>query len=375
MKFSTRSKTSVLVLSLTLALTACQDAEIAQQAVAQQAAGQKPSDSVRPAPAAASSALNAQATKQWVWFRGVNLAGADFGSTVLPGILGVHYTYPNKQEVDYFAGKGMNIIRFPVLWERLQRSLYGSLDAAEIQRVDLFVKQVTDRGLQVILDPHNYARYRGQLIGSQAVPHAAFANFWWRLADRYKGNPKVIFGLMNEPHDMPMQQWVDAANNAVAAIRAARAANLILVPGNRWSGAWTWNQADSFGESNAQALLKIKDPYNWMWFEAHQYIDRYGSGTEDACVSGTIGSERLKPFTDWLRANGKKGFLGEFASGDNAQCDRALNDMVAYMENNGDVLRGWTYWAAGPWWQPGTSLEPNNGKDARQMPILRRYLP
>jgi endoglucanase len=49
--------------------------------------------------------------------------------------------------------------------------------------------------------------------------------------------------------------------------------------------------------------------------------------------------------------------------------------MVAYLENNGDVWRGWTYWAAGPWWGDSNSLEPQNGRDKPQMDILERYLP
>ena len=269
----------------------------------------------------------------------------------------------------------MNIVRFPVLWERIQPQLNGELNAAEIGRIDEFIRQATAGGTQVILDPHNYARYRDELIGSGAVPNAAFADLWRRLSLRYKGNPRVILGLMNEPHDMPTVQWVSAANAAIAAIRAAGAGNLILVPGNRYTGAWTWNKADSFGESNAQAMLKIKDPNNWTWFEAHQYMDLNGEGGKQDCVSATIGSERLRPFTDWLRANGKKGFLGEFDSGLNAQCDRALNDMVKHMEDNADVWRGWTYWAAGPFWGDTVTLEPRNGQDARQIAILQPYLP
>jgi endoglucanase len=47
---------------------------------------------------------------------------------------------------------------------------------------------------------------------------------------------------------------------------------------------------------------------------------------------------------------------------------------VRYVESNTDVWRGWTYWAAGPWWPDGTSLEPKNNQDARQMPILQKFL-
>ncbi len=34
----------------------------------------------------------------------------------------------------------------------------------------------------MILDLHNYARYRGQLIGSPQVSYASYADVWKRLA-------------------------------------------------------------------------------------------------------------------------------------------------------------------------------------------------
>ncbi len=35
-------------------------------------------------------------------YTGVNLAGAEFGQTSLPGVYNTHYTYPTQAEVDYF---------------------------------------------------------------------------------------------------------------------------------------------------------------------------------------------------------------------------------------------------------------------------------
>src|SRR5262249_15858077 len=59
---------------------------------------------------------------------GVNLSGAEFGSRV-PGTFRVDYTYPTHAEVDYYAGKGLGVIRLPFLWERIQRSEFGALAA------------------------------------------------------------------------------------------------------------------------------------------------------------------------------------------------------------------------------------------------------
>jgi aryl-phospho-beta-D-glucosidase BglC (GH1 family) len=107
-----------------------------------------------------------KATAQ-VQFTGVNLAGAEFGEGHLPGTYNQHYTYPTKAEVDYFTGKGMNIFRLPFRWERLQPSAHGSLNTTELSRINNFVNYAVSKKAYVILDPHNYARYYGDIIGSR----------------------------------------------------------------------------------------------------------------------------------------------------------------------------------------------------------------
>jgi len=89
----------------------------------------------------------------------VNLAGAEFGQATLPGVHGQHYLYPNQAEVDYFRRKGMNCVRLCFRWERLQRSVGAALDPVEFGRFDAFVERTTAKGVHVILDPHNFARY------------------------------------------------------------------------------------------------------------------------------------------------------------------------------------------------------------------------
>jgi endoglucanase len=173
---------------------------------------------------------------------------------------------------------------------------------------------------------------------------------------------------------MPTEQWASAANAAITAIRGASANNLILVPGNAWTGAHSWSQS-WYGTPNATAMLAITDPGNNYAFEVHQYLDSDSSGTSEACVSGTIGSQRLQGFTNWLKQHGKRGFLGEFGAGTSATCQSALDDMLAHLDANPDVWLGWTYWAAGPWWgNYFMSLEPRSGADAPQMAPLVRHL-
>ncbi len=305
--------------------------------------------------------------------RGTTLSGAEFGDSRLPGTYGTDYTYPTTAEVDYFVGKGMTALRVPFRWERLQQSAKAALDASELARLDAFVTYATSRGASVILDPHNYARYFGRVIGSD-VGDDVLADFWSKVAAHYARNSRVVFALMNEPHDLPTEQWARAAQAAIDAIRATGAANLILVPGVEWTGAHSWTES-WYGTPNAQALLAIRDAKDNFAFEVHQYLDSDFSGTHADCTSKTIGSQSMRAFTDWLKKNGRRGFLGEFGGGANATCFAAVEDQLAFIEANASVYLGWSWWAAGPWWgNYFLSIEPGSGGAQQMMPILERHL-
>jgi len=322
-------------------------------------------------------------------FTGVNIAGAEFGEGSLPGTHGTHYRYPMPEEVTYFMGKGMNTFRLPFRWERLQRAALDPLHGAgpgptgELDRIDAFVNQVTGLGGYVILEPHNFARYFPSGSGNfqestngrlgNDVPDAWFADFWGKVADHYKNNQRVIFNLMNEPTAIDTDDWVSAANAAIAAIRTTGAKNLIQVPGNRWTGAWTWTNSGGFvngiamGRSNADALLDIVDPLDNFVIEVHQYMDFNGSGQNESINNNDpmTGVIRVTAFTNWLRANGLKGYLGEFAvpnslvgNGPSQIGDETIRNLLDYLEANDDVWTGWAWWAAGPWWSGGPGQPP-----------------
>jgi endoglucanase len=328
-----------------------------------------------------------------ILYTGVNLSGAEFGAGNLPGTFGTDYTYPTNAEVDYYVAKGMNTFRLPIRWERLQPTANAPLNAAELNRLNAFVSYATSKGANVIIDPHNFARYyppssniessSANIVGSSAVPNSQFADFWSRLAAVYSGNSKVIFNLMNEPNAMPTEQWASAANAGIAAIRAAGANNLILVPGNGFTGAASWT-SNFYGTPNATAMLNIVDSKNNFAFDVHQYLDPDSSGTSSTITNNdpTIGAQRLTAFTQWLHANNRRGFLGEFAvagstigSGPTQIGDETLQNMLGYVRSNSDVWLGWTWWGGGPWWPSNYMflLDPAGGQDKPQMAVLQPY--
>jgi len=305
--------------------------------------------------------------------RGVNLAGAEFGEE--DGIYGTAYTYPTDETIAYFAAKGFNSVRLPFSWSRLQTSLDADFDPAEFDRLNDTVVRLRAAGLTVVLDPHNYARYRGELIGSPAVPYEAFAKFWSELALAFGNQDGVVFGLMNEPHSMPTEQWLTGANAAIAAIREAGARNLILVPGNAWSGAHSWT-GDGYGRANGTVMLGVKDPLDHYAYEVHQYFDDDFSGTKDNCSRADDAVAAIENYSQWLRDNGKRGYLGEFGVPKEEACIQALERMVSVVERDRDVWIGWAYWAGGDWWpeEEALNIQPTAAGDRPQLRGLSRAL-
>jgi endoglucanase len=305
---------------------------------------------------------------------GVNLASAEFGSAI-PGIYDKDYTYPGPNDVGYFAKKGMTIIRLPFRWERLQPVPGGPFDSEELARLKKTVTLATAQGMTVILDPHNYARFQlaneEHIIGDGTLTPEHFADLWSQLSIEFRSELLVVFGLMNEPHDIDAELWAYAANLAIDAIRSTGATQLILVPGTNWTGAHSWTKTQ-----NALAMLDVFDPLDNFAYEAHQYLDSNYSGGSESCTV-TDASTVLEGFTNWLRANGKRGFLGEFGAGSSDACKTAVTSVLDHLETNADVWMGWTYWAGGPWWGDYfTSISPTaTGADKPQMTWLVPHLP
>src|SRR5690606_30759543 len=107
----------------------------------------------------------------------------------------------------------------------------------------------------------------------------------------------------------------------------------------------------------------------------HQYLDQDSSGSSGTCISETIGRERLTNFVHWLREHDRKGFLGEFAGGDNPTCRTAVTQLLDFMGESADVIAGWAWWAGGPWWgEYKFTLHPTAKGDRPQMAWIAPYL-
>jgi endoglucanase len=321
------------------------------------------------------------------FLRGVNLAGAEFGlssPTSVPGTAGSDYFWPADSVVDYYLARGMTVLRVPVLWERLQRTLLSDLNAPDMAELDRIITRATSAGAHVVIDLHNHMRrWVGQtrtLVGTGSVTRAALNDFWRRMAIRYRANPLVIFGLMNEPNSDMGGALSDADNVAIqngvaAAIRATRATNLILFSANRYSAMHQFTYGDTAYKA---AHLGFLDPGGHSAWDLHQFldVDYRGAAAEPWTGDDTKrASTRVRQFIDFARSHGLKVFYGEFNTGSSAASEAELRTVLDIVEAADDVFIGWCWWAGGGHWPTDTfySLDPLDGEDRAQLGWLREY--
>jgi endoglucanase len=324
-----------------------------------------------------------------------DLVGKDYSEAAKPSkpqyLFGINYAGgafrkeqgfvpPTEESLDYWKSKGVMLMRLPFNWKYLQPKLNEPLDEKYIAALKKSVSLMGDRGMQVLLDMHDYAKYDGKLIGTEDVSLEAYGDVWKRLAEVFKDNPAIWgYGLMNEPDRKA--NWPAAAQAAVTAIRTVDMKTQILVASDNFAKQWT------------NPEKQLIDPANNVRWEAHMYLDGNSSGKynttydyeinkQNSAVGPMVGVKRLEPFVKWIKEHNLKGFIGEFSVPANLDRDPrwliALDNVYEYLLKN--ELPN-TFWAAGTLWTPGRSyvIEPNwrkvpeQGKDRPQTHILLKY--
>jgi endoglucanase len=306
--------------------------------------------------------------------RGTNLSGAEFATQTLPGRLGYEYAYPSRSDLVYFQSTGMNLIRLPFRWERVQHSLKGPLDTAEVAQIARVIDWARELDLCVLLDLHNYGTYHGQRIGSDAVEASAFEDVWLRLAAAFPDANTTALGLMNEPAALPVPQWLAVAQSTVLALRRKGASHWLMVGSGRWSGAHEFEKRFD-GISAAEAFWSFTDPLKHYAIELHQYADNNYSGTSTECIAPERIDKIMQRLALWSQANNVRFFMGEFGVGNSAACLADLRALLQPMKDS-SVWLGWSYWSAGARWGPYPfSIQPGKGPEAAQLTLLREFLP
>lgn len=279
------------------------------------------------------------------FFRGISLAGNNrfVGAT----------TWPTTVGMDWGLSRKFNLFRVMTMWNNFQSPTAslpaGPLNATNVAGLTATINYLTARNAWVIIDMHDSLRYKttgtdgdaGSIIGQSTVTNAMFASFWSQVANLYKSNPRVIFELTNEPHDLDTTLMLGTYQAAINAIRATGANNPILLDGNSFSAALNWLSGTP---TNGSSLITLTDPANNLILSPHQYVDRNG-GTTTTCFLNEAPIDMVSA-TTWAAANNVKLLLGEFGGGNNSTCYSALKEQIDFTESRRDVWSGWVTFAA-----------------------------
>lgn len=321
---------------------------------------------------------------------GINLAGAEFGthqadfSNQNSGKYGQDYIFPSTKTLGYFGARGLRIIRLPLSWERLQPSLGGDLDSVYVGRVLEQLDAASYHGCKVVLDLHNYGRYRaaeGGLVMELTLDdlgglrHEHLSDLWLRLGQRVRKHPALLaYGLMNEPHDMGAGNWHASSSQVVRTLRKEGDRTWIWVAGDGWSKAHEWTKHNPTSPW-------IKDPLDRTVYEAHVYFDSDGSGRYQATFAQELqldpglamrGVQRLEPFVRWCKEGGVYGVIGEFGVPWYDQDWIPVLDR--FLERIDEVGMSATAWAGGDWWGDyPLSLEPRGGTEVAPLLAIMRF--
>jgi endoglucanase len=139
-----------------------------------------------------------------VWLYGVNIASLEWRND------GDHVQESVHRSITDWK---VNFIRLPLAQDRWFGKMKDQTDGGAAYRaiVDNLVETCAAARVYIDLDLHwsdcGLWVNEGGKLGQHNQPDRNSVIFWQDLATRYKNHPNVIFGLYNEPHDVPWAVW------------------------------------------------------------------------------------------------------------------------------------------------------------------------
>lgn len=237
--------------------------------------------------------INVSAAEAWFRPEEAEEGGETPNSNLDPGVYGEDYWYPGlsrdpttgQNTFEYLSERGIDIVRIPFRWERIQARPGGPLDAFNLSLLKDSVASADAAGLEVILDLHNYGGYwadvegevRKLKLGTPDLTAAHFRDLWSRISANFRNEAHVVaYDLMNEPagaggigagsHDAEEREWEALTREVVDAVRARDDDKLLMIPGYAGAGKWP--------EVHPEPWIPA-DPADNHMYTAHQYFDSY----------------------------------------------------------------------------------------------------
>ncbi len=198
--------------------------------------------------------------------RGINLSmwyaqSSDYSAARLA-------SYTNDADFKLIKSLGFDHVRVSIDPEPLiQDAQAGTLRPDAVARLDATVRQITDEGLNVVLDIHPEETWKNKLLKGEDGPAQFFA-FWTSFAGHFASTDpeKVFFEVMNEPTLDDLYRWQGIQARAVARIRAVAPQHTILATSSMYSSVDTLLSLEPVRDEN---VIYTFHEYNPYWF-THQ---------------------------------------------------------------------------------------------------------
>jgi hypothetical protein len=180
-----------------------------------------------------------------VQFLGVSISGLEEGASALNTSAG-GYGAATDPGFAAMASWNINLIRIPLnedTWLGIHGCITDSGSATTLQNnLQQIVANANANGIYVILDLHWMAPSSfGCPVGQGAMLDSDnSANFWTSVASAFKGNPAVMFEMMNEPFGTnDYANWIEPIGSAAPSGQSATDLG-ILLNGGTYDNGYTY---------------------------------------------------------------------------------------------------------------------------------------
>jgi endoglucanase len=255
--------------------------------------------------------------------------------------------------VDKVAGS-FTTVRLPVRWSNhAAPTADATLDEAFAARVDRAVDAFLAKGMYVILDMHHYTQLSGdkphpnEITVDAAVVETRMVNMWRQIAHRYRNrSPKLLFELLNEPHDrLDGEAWNALAARALVAVRASNPTRAVLIGPGQWNSVRELPRLRLPPDRNLIVSIHNYDPFDFT-HQGITYLPKpfpTGKTCCDAAQRKAV-TDALDAARRWSQDNGYPLHLGEFGAYKAADMEsrEAYTRLVRDEAERRGI--GWAYW-------------------------------
>jgi endoglucanase len=292
-------------------------------------------------------------------------------------------TVISEKHFEMAAAAGFDHVRLPVRFSTPERTDVKAPFAIKedfFKRVDWAVDQALSRKLSIIVDVHHYEEMMKDPNGHK---ERLFA-IWRQISERYAKRPaEVAFEILNEPNDKLEPKLLnEITKEAIKLIRVKNPKRLIIADGYFWANARRLSELELPKDPNVIATFHNYEPILFShqgasWMDA-RFQTRHvvfpgppatplvplATATTESWVSDWFKGYNEKPAatnpggpagvfeyfdfaTQYVKATGKRLYMGEFGAIENADAQSRENFVWLVRTEAERRGFGWAYWDDG----------------------------